>query len=229
MGASILGLVGLRLLGPDVLSQKTLSQWMTPLGELAPLAFTVFLAVRPLTLLPGQVFTAVGGMLFGTLRGSLYAMVGSSLAVALVFLLSQRFGKKLMKRLFKGRYQALKTVAERHDFKFALLATLNPLIPTDVAVAAAAASGARFWPTVGGVLLGTLPGTFLTAQFGSALSQGKAVMTTLSALGMVISLVLGVSLGKQVVQEIARAPETPPEPRSAQPHSALPTALQAGR
>lgn len=228
VAASICGLVALRLLGPDVVSQRTLSDWITPFGEFAPLAFIFFLTVRPLTLLPGQLFTAVGGMLFGTLNGSLYAMVGSCLAMGLVFFLSQRFGKSLMKRLFKRKYQALKIAAKHHDFKFALLATINPLLPTDVSVAAAAAAGARFWPTLAGVLVGTLPGTFLTAQFGSALSQGKTVMTALSALGMVVSLMVGVSFGRQVVQEISAAPQTPPEPRRPPPAS-LPATLEPGQ
>ena len=36
---------------------------------------------------------------------------------------------------------------------------------------------ARFWPLAGGVLIGTVPGTVLTAQCGSALSQGKTSLT----------------------------------------------------
>ncbi len=200
--ASIAGLVALRLLGPDLVDQSTLSGWIKPFGEFAPLAFILFLGVRPLTLLPGQLFTAVGGILFGTLMASVYAMVGSFLAMSLIFFLSNRYGERLIRRIAKGNYPSIAKAAKHHDFKFAILATINPLLPTDVAVAAAAAAGARYWPMVGGGMLATLPGTFLTAQFGSALSQGKTVMTIVSAVGMVISLVLGVFLGRQVVGEI---------------------------
>lgn len=201
--AAIVGLVTLRLLGPGLVDQRTLSSWIRPLGELAPLAFVAFLAIRPFTLLPGQLLTALGGILFGTLRGTACAELGSFLANSLVFLLARRYGGRLMRRIAKGSYPALLRAARQHDFKFALLATINPLVPTDVAVAAAGASGARFWPTVGGAVLATLPGTALTAQFGSALSQGKPLLTLLAALGMVISLGLGVSLGKKLAEEIA--------------------------
>ncbi len=222
VAASILGLVALRLLGPGLVDQKTVSGWIRPFGDLAPLAFVFFLSVRPLTLLPGQVFTAVGGILFGTLMATVYAMIGSCFAMMLVFVLSQRFGKRLMKRLARGKYQAIRNAARHHDFKFAVLATINPLIPTDVAVAAAAASGARFWPTVGGVMLATLPGTFLTAQFGSALSQGKTIMTVVSATGMVVSLLLGLMLGRQVMHEIndEENAERPKAPAAASPPAA---------
>jgi uncharacterized membrane protein YdjX (TVP38/TMEM64 family) len=200
--ASIAGLCLLRLLGPDVMSQETLSGWLRPLGQYAPLAFVLFLAVRPVTLLPGQVFTAVGGLLFGTLAASLYSLLGSFLAAGVVFLLAKKLGKRPMKRLAGQRYAALTRAAKRHDFKFALLTCINPLLPTDMMIAAGAASGARFWPTAMGVLVGTLPGTFLTAQFGSALGQGKTILTIVSAAGMLASLVLGVLLGRRIFSEI---------------------------
>jgi uncharacterized membrane protein YdjX (TVP38/TMEM64 family) len=76
-------------------------------------------------------------------------------------------------------------------------------------LAAAAASGARFWPSVAGMLLGTLPGTFLMVQFGSGLAQGRTMMTVVSGVGLVLSLILGAVLGRRVYREInaARADE----------------------
>ena len=44
------------------------------------------------TLLPGTLFVAVGGMLFGTLLGTVYAMIGSFLACAVVFGLARKLG-----------------------------------------------------------------------------------------------------------------------------------------
>jgi uncharacterized membrane protein YdjX (TVP38/TMEM64 family) len=219
--ASVVGLLMLRALDPSIVSQETLSNWIQPFGPYAPLVFILFLAVRPVTLLPGQIFTAVGGMMFGTLHGSLYAMAGSLLATGLIYVLSRKLGMRLMKRLAGGKYPALERVAKRHDFTFAFAMCINPLFPTDVMIAAAAASGARFGPTALGILLGTLPGTFLTAQFGSALGQGRPVMTALSAGGLVLSLVLGVFVGSKVYKEVngeeADVPEVLPKPRPTAP------------
>jgi uncharacterized membrane protein YdjX (TVP38/TMEM64 family) len=207
--ASIGGLVALRLLGPDMMSQRELHQVIAPLGRWAPLAFVAFLGVRPLLLLPGQIFTAVGGMVFGSLAATLYSLLGSFLSAALLFAIARRFGTRLMKRVAGDNYGNLRRVAKRHDFKFALLTCINPLLPTDVMLVAAACSGARFLPTVAGVMLGTIPGTFLTAQFGSGLAQGRTVMTVVSGAGMLLSLVLGVYFGRRVYRELQEgAPET---------------------
>jgi uncharacterized membrane protein YdjX (TVP38/TMEM64 family) len=212
--ASIAGLTMLRLLGPDFINQKDLHALLAPMGKWAPGVFILFLAVRPVTLLPGQVFTAVGGMIFGTLAATLYSLAGSFLATLLIFALSRWLGTRLMKRMAGSRYPALTRVAKRHGFKFALLTCINPLLPTDVMIAAAASSRARFWPLTLGVLLGTIPGTFLTAQFGSGLAQGHTVMTVVSGVGMVVSLVLGALLGRRIFHEVNE--ETPSESQQEQ-------------
>jgi uncharacterized membrane protein YdjX (TVP38/TMEM64 family) len=207
--AAIAGLIALKQLTPHLVNQKLLSEWLSRLGEWAPIAFVLFLGVRPVTLLPGQLLTAVGGLMFGALWGSVYSLAGSALAVALVFSLGQRIGKRLMKRLAGDKYQALVRATTGRELPFAVLSTLNPLMPTDVIIAAMAASKARFGPTLAGVLVGTLPGTFLTAQFGSALGQGKTIMTVVTGAGMVLSLLVGAWLGRKVVREISKADRPP--------------------
>jgi uncharacterized membrane protein YdjX (TVP38/TMEM64 family) len=199
---SLGSLVLLRVLGPDLVDQRQLHELIAPLGRAAPVAYMGALAIRPLTLLPGDIFAAVGGMVFGTLRGTAYALLGSFLALVLVFGLARRLGARPMRRLAGEHYPALARAARRHDFQFALLTCINPLVPTDMMIAAAAASGARFWPTVAGIMLGTLPGTFLMAQFGSGLAQGRAWMTVVSAVGLGVSLVLGALLGRRVYKEL---------------------------
>ncbi len=203
---SIGGLVMLRMLGPDFLDQRKLHELLLPLGNAAPIAFVAFLTVRPVLLLPGQLFTAVGGMVFGALPATAYSLLGSFLGAVLLFTLARKLGKGPMRRLMGERYDALRRVARKHDFLFSFISCLNPLFPTDVMLAGAAASGARFWPSVAGVMVGTLPGTFLTAQFGSGLAQGQTLVTAVSAAGMVVSLVLGVFLGRRIYRELNETP-----------------------
>src|SRR5262249_3443844 len=155
-------------------------------------------------LLPGQLFTAVGGLLFGTRAATLYVLLGSFLGSTVTFWTARKLGRRPLKRLTGSQYPVLKDAAERHGFSFSFLMCLNPLVPTDGSVAGAAASGSRFWPTVLGALLGTVPGTLATALFGSSLGQGKTIATLIGALGMVVSLVIGVIVGRKVVREVSR-------------------------
>jgi|GEM_PF-953650 len=212
-------LVGLRLLGPQYLDQQTLSEWLRPLGALAPLAFVLLLAVRPVTLLPGQLFTAVGGILFGMALGTAYALVGTLLATSLIHILARRLGRKPMRRLAGDKHPALERAARRHGFQLGFLACVNSVIPADVMLATASASGARYGPLALGALVGTVPGTLLTALFGSSLGQGKTWMTAVSATGMGVSLLLGLVLGRRLMRELL-AEETPASPSGEAPVAA---------
>lgn len=195
-------LVGLRLLGPQYLDQQTLSGWLRPLGALAPLAFILLLAVRPVTLLPGQLFTAVGGILFGMAAGTAYALVGTLLATGLIHFLARRLGRKPMRRLAGDKHPVFERAAREHGFQLGFLACVNSVIPADVMLATAAASGARYVPLALGAVVGTIPGTLLTTLFGSSLGQGKTWMTAVSATGMGVSLLLGLVLGRRLMRQL---------------------------
>ena len=205
MAVSISLLVGLRLWGPQYLDQEHLSHLLRPLGHWAPLVFVLLLGVRPVTLLPGQLFAAVGGILFGTAMGTVYALLGSLLATALIYLLSHRWGRGPMKRLVGHRHESLERAARRNSFLVGLFACTNMLIPADVVLAMASASRARFWPLALGAIVGSTPGTLLTAFFGSSLSQGKTWMTLASVCGLVVSLVIGLVLGRRLARDFHAA------------------------
>ncbi|WP_245814926.1 TVP38/TMEM64 family protein [Cystobacter ferrugineus] len=208
-------LVTLRILGPEYLDQQHLSGLLRPLGHWAPLAFVLLLGARPVTLLPGQLFAAVGGILFGTLMGTVYALTGSLLATALIHLLSRRFGRGPMKRLAGHRHEGIRRATRRHGFQVGLLACLNSIIPADVMLAAASAAGARFWPLALGAVVGSVPGTLLTTFFGSSLSQGKTWTTVASVAGLLLSLTLGIFLGRRLVRELSIQEEVEPSAREA--------------
>ncbi len=214
-------LVALRIMGPQYLDQQTLSGWLKPLGHWAPLAFVLFLGARPVTLLPGQLFAAVGGILFGTLMGTVYALLGSMIATGVIYLLSSRFGRGPMKRLAGHRLEGIQRAASQHSFQVGFLACVNSIIPADVILAAASASGARFWPLALGAVVGSIPGTLLTTFFGSSLSQGKTWTTVASVGGLVVSLTLGIILGRRLARElkVEGSPEAGPSPRQALPET----------
>lgn len=212
--AAVLGLAALRLLKPDILDARLISEWMRPLGMFAPVAMVIFLAVRPLTLLPGQFFTAVAGLLFGLVWGSVYSLIGSFLGVAVVYLVARKFGTQRVKRWAGDKYRALHEAARHNDFAWAFATCINPLLPTDAMVAMAAAAGARFWPTALGVFLGTVPGTFFTAQFGSALGRGRTTLTLLSVIGLGISMAIGFRVGRRVLERFQKEKDRVEDDRS---------------
>ena len=221
-------LVAVRLLGPELLDQKRLSALLEPCGHWAPLAFILLLGVRPVVFLPGQLFAAVGGILFGALPGTLYSLLGSLLSTSVVHFLASRLGRGPMKRLAGARLEGIQRVARTHGFQVGFLACINSVIPGDVMLAAASASGARYLPLALGAAVGSIPGTLLTAYFGSSLSQGKTWTTVATVVGLVLSLAVGLLLGRRMAREMKLdAPEATPPAEPQTPREASLSAPQA--
>jgi uncharacterized membrane protein YdjX (TVP38/TMEM64 family) len=205
LGFSVLGLCTLKLLDPHLISRDQILSWLRPLGPWMPIAFLVLLTIRPITLLPGQLLTAVGGILFGGWKGTLLALVGSALGSTLTFVVSRKLGGRFIQRRFgTERLETLSQIARSNDFWFSFLFTLNPLVPTDPILAIAASAGARYSRTLAGTLLAIVPGTIATSYFGMALSTGHPWLVVLSVIGMVVSVVGGALIAFRIYRDLER-------------------------
>lgn len=207
-------LVALKWSVLDRFAPAELTAFFEKFGFWAPVVFVAALTVRPVAFLPGQLLCAVGGLVFGTALGSVYALIGSVLSTSLLFFAARSFGTRPMRRFLGARYDRISQLARHHDFQFAAVCTLNPLLPTDVVVLGVGASGARYWQTILGVLVGTLPGTIITAHFGSSLRQGDHVMTIAAGGALLVSLILGALFGRRIVRELRAAPAAPAAPET---------------
>ncbi|MGC4113897.1 MAG: VTT domain-containing protein [Myxococcales bacterium] len=207
-------------LSPELVGRPA-AALLVKVGVLGPAIFVALLAVRPVLLLPGQAFSALAGVLWGTFEGAALSLVGAALGMVVVTTLGRRLLRRPVARLAGERREELAKVAAHHDFTYALLITLNPLLPTDVCVALGAGAGGRRGRLVLGAVAGSIPGTVATAAFGSALSRGEPVLVTLSVAGVVVSVVGGALLARAIGRELrepapAGAPgrAAPPPPLS---------------
>ncbi len=210
-------LVGLKWWVLDDIAPAELTAFFEKFGAWAPLVFLAVLALRPVAFLPGQILCAVGGLVFGTTMGSIYALIGSALSTTLLFFGARSFGTRPLQRLLGARYHPLSRIARKRDFQVSAVCTLNPLLPTDVTIMAGAAAGARYGHLLVGVLLGTLPGTVITAHFGSSLRQGNNAMSVAAGIGLVLSLILGAFFGRSIVRELRESPRTQQSPATHPP------------
>lgn len=182
---------------------------LAQLGACAPVLFLLLLAVRPLFLVPGQALAAVAGVLWGGLEGTALCLLGSVLSVLLVASLGRRLLQRPLERWANGRNLELGRLAARRDFVSILVLTLNPLVPTDLAVALTAGAGGRRSRLVAGAVLGSLPGTLATCYFGSALTKDQPALLALSLAAVLVSLVGGGLLARGAWRAVARAAPRP--------------------
>jgi uncharacterized membrane protein YdjX (TVP38/TMEM64 family) len=147
---------------------------------LAGLAFVAVYALAVATSLPAVgVLTMVGGYLFGWLSGSLYVLVASSGAGALVFLLARRALRGSGPAALKPSLRRFGDGFRKNATTFVFVLHLMPIFPYAMVIGLPAACGVKLRVYVIGALLGLIPGTLLLARLGSglgaALERGVAL------------------------------------------------------
>ncbi|MBO8127397.1 MAG: TVP38/TMEM64 family protein [Firmicutes bacterium] len=141
-------------------------------GVLAPVAFIGLASLRPLLFVPAGFISVVGGMVFGSLAGTVYTLLGSSLGAVVAFGISRFFGREFVQKLTKGRLGRWSQMLEGQGAKIVFLMRLIPVFPFDAISYAAGLSHIKFKDFALGTVLGIIPGTFVYTFLGSTLHEG---------------------------------------------------------
>ena len=143
---------------------------------LAPAGFVaVYVAVVTLSL-PGATFmTLVGGLLFGTVLGSLLAVLGGVTGACLLFLavrtsLAAPFAH-LLERRGGARLRRFVAAMRRDGFLYLLALRLLLVVPFWLVNLAGALAGVRLVPFFAATALGIVPGTAVFASLGAGLGH----------------------------------------------------------
>ncbi|MGH7931971.1 MAG: TVP38/TMEM64 family protein [Candidatus Binataceae bacterium] len=149
---------------PLLMKQEVLS-W----GVWGPTAYILLFAVGPSFLVPGAVMTIAGGLAFGALWGSVYAMIGADLGALLAFMAGRFLGRSFVERVIGSRFNDMMGRLSRNGFFIILYLRIVPVIPYNALNLLAGASPITFSDYVWASAVGMVPGTILFAFLGDAL------------------------------------------------------------
>jgi len=182
-------------------SKDLLLERIRSCGPLAPLAYILLQAVQTVVApIPGQVVGSIGGLLFGW-WGVLWTLIGSSIGYLVVLLLSKRFGRPLLEKIFK------KSAISKFDFilnskssaliLFAVF--LLPGFPDDIVCYIAGLTSLSIKKLMVIILLGRFPTIVLTNYLGSGLSTNPGLVVACAIIGVLI-LGLAVWQRERIIQ-----------------------------
>lgn len=173
-----------------------------------------------LLLLPGGLLTLGSGMYFGLWWGFFLTLVGNVLGAAAAFAISRALGRQWVERkvFHHKKWRVLDEAITREGWKIIFLSQVHPLFPTSLLNYLYGVTRIRFWPCMGWVALGQIPGLFLyaylgtLAQLGYKLAKGKnhphpteyAIWIGGLFLAFAITFLLG-RLALEMLSEVERA------------------------
>ncbi len=199
----IFGIIGLIILigvavwlihefAPEIYKkQDEIRQFIKGFGIFSPVIFVIFQAVQIIVApIPGNFTTIAGGWLFGWF-GILWTMVGATLGFWVVILLSRRFGRPLIEKIFKkDQIKKFDFVAEKDGALVLFLIFLLPIFPDDLLSYLAGLTKIRTRNLLLISIVGRLPNYLLLNLLGAGMSEGavRQIVVTLSALLLVAGI-----------------------------------------
>ena len=201
----IVGLIVLsRMLG---LGEKLgeLRGWIASLGTLGPLVFVGFYTLAVIAAIPGSAITIAAGALFGSVMGTVWVSIGSTLGASLAFIISRYLARNAVVGWLSSneKFMKLDKLTEDHGAIIVALTRLVPVFPFNLLNYGFGLTGVPFWTYVFWSWLCMLPGTVLYVVGADALAKGITqgripwvLMLTLLMVIILLTLIVGIARKK---------------------------------
>jgi uncharacterized membrane protein YdjX (TVP38/TMEM64 family) len=160
-------------------------------GAWGPIGFMLLYAFGPSMLVPGAVMTLAAGLAFGTVKGSVYSLIGADLGALVAFAAGRFLGKGFVNRLLAGRFGEMLDKIARNGFQIILYLRVFPIIPYNALNLLAGASPITFKDYFWASMLGMIPGTILFAFLGNELWHPTSPRFILALLLILLSFAAG--------------------------------------
>ncbi|MDR2488342.1 MAG: VTT domain-containing protein [Desulfovibrio sp.] len=140
---------------------------------------------------PRQALSALGGYAFGALFGVIFSSIGLIAGCSGAFFYSRLLARSFLQRRFGGRIQRLDAFLAHSPFIMTIAIRCFPIGNNALTNLAAGLTGIPASSFIGGSAIGYLPQTVIFALLGSGIRIAPLWRTTLSAILLIASSLLG--------------------------------------
>lgn len=147
-------------------------EWVRDLGPWGPIVFMAMYVAAVVFFLPAAILTLGGGFVFGMLWGSVYVMIGATIAANVAFLIGRYFARDWIARRIASqpKFKALDDAVAREGWKIVALVRLAPVFPFAVTSYGFGLTRVPLWEYfLANVTM--IPGTLMYVYFGTLLSD----------------------------------------------------------
>ena len=194
------------LKNPNILKSVILSY-----GNFSILVFILMQVLQVVAFfIPGEFIQIAGGYIFGTFLGGLISLMGITLGSAMVYFISNKYGKPFVDKLISQKEVKLfKKILKAGSKKIVVfMFYLIPGIPKDALAYICGVSDISFNDFFIYSTLGRIPGIFISSYFGQRIYARD--VTSLIAIGvtMTILFIVGIFKGDTIIKAIIKKKKT---------------------
>jgi uncharacterized membrane protein YdjX (TVP38/TMEM64 family) len=178
--AVIIGLAALMIIAAIYFSKvdvEYVKSFLLSFGMLAPIVciagMTLAVIIAPMPSLP---FDLAAGALFGGFLGGVYSMTGAVIGSIIAFLITRKFGRRVMQKYAADYAKMCEQCDENYIFVLLFVSRLIPLISFDIVSYAAGLTPIKLWKFIVATVVGVVPVTFVLTYSGSLLTYGSTLI-----------------------------------------------------
>jgi len=151
------------------LTPSKIKNYIVSFGAAGPLMFIFLYTIRTLVLFPASIFSAAGGLAFGTLLGALYIYVGATLSAILGYWTARLLGREFVARLLGKKLAGFDELVKNKGF--AVVFYLRFFAPFDPLSYACGLSKMKFGSYMIATVIPIIPGTLAFSYFGNSFTK----------------------------------------------------------
>jgi len=157
----------------DTVNREYVAQFIGRFGPWAPLAFAALYIISSPIPFIAPLLSAVGGLLFGTLWGTLLVLVVATASAFVPFSMSRQLGRDWVESKLEGKRleDIYRQSAGKGGLIFILLMRLIPALPWEVQNYVAGLTKVTPPAFVAGTILGIIPGSFSLVFLGASIAD----------------------------------------------------------
>ncbi|MFT4261477.1 MAG: TVP38/TMEM64 family protein [Candidatus Woesearchaeota archaeon] len=177
-----------------LLFQGELSEVVQQINEFGRFATIIFILIIALEVvvapIPSILLYTAGGIIFGSVYGSIIILIGNILGSAIAYYLSKTLLREYFeKKIPEKQLTRFNKYVEKYGVYAIFLLRVNPLTSSDVFSYIAGLTKLRFWPFIIGTSLGLLPLIFIQAYIGEAILENQIALITFTIISIAYILV----------------------------------------
>lgn len=171
-------------------------------GMWAPVVFIFFFVLISMFLVPKVPFIFLGAAIFGIFWGAIYSIIGATIGAVLEFVLVRYVFEKKYKNKFQEKFKKILSLQEKYK-KEELLSVFIlyslPGIPFQGVTIVLSITNVKFINFFIGLLLNTIPSTFIYAYFGHSLFHLKDIHIIISSLLVILLIYTSSKLVSRII------------------------------
>jgi uncharacterized membrane protein YdjX (TVP38/TMEM64 family) len=158
-------------------------------GPLILIAALMFQGI--ISIFPSAILVFIAGILYGTILGPIYALIGLTLGATATFLIAKKYGDDIEEQwISKKKVEHFDRLFKKYGTKMASIGRMLLIFPTDIISFVSGTSRMRLSKFIIASIIGFLPATIIITFLGTKITNNMINLRNLAILGIIVLIAI---------------------------------------